>query len=59
MTMGCTVRQVEDVIILDLNGKLSLGEALGFRPGQNLQLSDAVSELAGEGHRKILLTLAV
>lgn len=58
MTMGCTVRQVEDVIILDLNGKLSLGEALGFRPGQNLQLSDAVSELAGEGHRKILLNLA-
>lgn len=58
MTMGCTVRQVEDITILDLTGRLSLGESLGFRPGRNLPLSDAISELAGEGHKKILLNLA-
>lgn len=58
MTMGCTIRQVEDVTILDLNGRLSLGEALGFRPGRDLHLSEAVRELADEGHRKILLNLA-
>ncbi|MGH9714219.1 MAG: STAS domain-containing protein [Candidatus Acidiferrales bacterium] len=58
MTMECTVRQVEDVTILDLAGRLSLGEALGLRPGRNLPLSEAVQELASEGHKKILLNLA-
>lgn len=58
MTMGCTIRQVEDVTILDLSGRLSLGEVLGFRQGRDLPLSDAVRELADEGHRKILLNLS-
>lgn len=58
MTMGCTLRQVEDVVILDLSGRLSLGEALAFRPGRDALLNDAVRELANEGHRKILLNLA-
>ena len=32
MTMGCSIRQVEGVTIMDLTGRLSLGEALEFAP---------------------------
>jgi len=58
MAIGCAVRQVEAITILDLSGRLSLGELLGFGPGRELALSDAVKALADEGHRKILLNLA-
>jgi anti-anti-sigma factor len=58
MTMGCIVRQVEDVTILDLSGRLSLGEVLAFRPGRDLPLGEVVRELAADGHKKILLNLA-
>jgi anti-anti-sigma factor len=58
MTMGCIVRHTEDVTILDLTGRLSLGEVLAFRPGQDVALSEAVRELADDGHKKILLNLA-
>lgn len=57
MTMGCIVRQVEDVTILDLSGRLSLGEVLAFRPGRDLPLGEVVRELISDGHRKILLNL--
>ena len=58
MTMGCTVRQVEGVTILDLSGRLSLGEVLAFRPGRDLPLNEVVRELTNDGHMKILLNLA-
>jgi anti-sigma B factor antagonist len=58
MAMGCIVRQVEDVTILDLSGRLSIGETLEWDAGRNLPLNDVVRELAGKGHRKILLNLA-
>ncbi len=58
MTMGCSIRQVQGVTILDLTGKLSLGEALEFAPGKALPLSDAVHELSKQGHKRILLNLA-
>jgi anti-sigma B factor antagonist len=58
MTMGCNIRQVEDVTILDLSGRLSLGETLDFAPGRLLPLSDAVTELSEQGHKRILLNLA-
>jgi anti-sigma B factor antagonist len=58
MAMGCNIRQVEDVTILDLSGRLSLGEVLTFRPGRDLPLGEVVRELTGDGHRKILLNLA-
>lgn len=57
MAVGCTVRYVEEITILDLSGRLGLGELLGFAPGRDLPLSDAVKALADEGHRKILLNL--
>ena len=58
MTMGCIVRQIEEITILDLSGRLSLGEVLAIRPGRNLPLGEVVRELADEGHKKILLNLA-
>jgi anti-sigma B factor antagonist len=58
MTMECNVRHIADVTVLDLKGRLSLGEALAFGPGSDLVLTDAVKELASEGHKKIILNLA-
>jgi anti-sigma B factor antagonist len=58
MTMACVVRQVDDVTILDLSGRMSLGEVLAFRPGRELPLSEVVRELGNDGHKRILLNLA-
>jgi len=52
------VRQTGDVTILDLNGRLSLGEALAFGPGSGVVLGDTVRELAKKGQKKIVLNLA-
>lgn len=58
MPMGCTTRQSDDVTILDLTGRLSLGEAVAFGPGSGLILSETVKELAKKGKKTLLLNLA-
>ena len=58
MSLKYNVRQTSDVAILDLNGRLSLGEALAFGPGSGLVLSETIRELAKKGQKKILLNLA-
>jgi anti-sigma B factor antagonist len=58
MTMECNIRHVNDVTILDLKGRLSLGEALAFGPGSDLVLTDAIRNLAEKGHKKVILNLA-
>jgi anti-sigma B factor antagonist len=58
MTMTYQTRQTGDVTILDLNGRLSLGEAVAFGPGSGVVLGESVSGLTKKGHRKILLNLA-
>jgi anti-sigma B factor antagonist len=58
MAIGCIVRHMEDVTILDLSGRLSLGEVVAFRPGRDLPLNEAIRELVNDGHKKILLNLA-
>jgi anti-sigma B factor antagonist len=58
MSLKTNVRQSSDVAILDLNGRLSLGEALAFGPGSGLVLSETVRELTKRGQKKILLNLA-
>lgn len=58
MTMECSIRQIRDVTIVDLKGRLSLGEAVAFGPGSDLVLRDAVLQLAESGQKKILLNLA-
>jgi anti-sigma B factor antagonist len=57
MTMGCDTRQSDDVTILDLTGRLSLGEAVAFGPGSGLVLSETVRELAKKGKKNVLLNL--
>jgi len=58
MSLKYVVRQTRDVTILDLNGRLSLGEALAFGPGSGLVLSETIRELTKKGQKKILLNLA-
>jgi anti-sigma B factor antagonist len=50
-------RQQGEVTILDLSGRISVGEALAFGPGSGLILGDVIRELAKKGHKKILLNL--
>jgi anti-sigma B factor antagonist len=49
--MQITERALGDVLVLDLKGKITLGE------GDEL-LKDKVNSLVNQGHRKILLNLA-
>ena len=58
MSLKTNLRQSGDVAILDLNGRLSLGEALAFGPGSGLVLSETIRELTKKGQKKILLNLA-
>ena len=58
MALEQNVRQVGDVTILDLRGRLSLGEALAFGPGSGVVLGHAIRELTKNGKMKILLNLA-
>ena len=57
MTMQSTARQSDDVTILDLTGRLSLGEAVAFGPGSGLVLKETVRELAKKGKKNLLLNL--
>jgi anti-sigma B factor antagonist len=50
-------RQRGDVTILDLSGRISVGEALAFGPGSGLILGDVIRELARKGQKRILLNL--
>ncbi len=52
MTMECDIRHIQDVTILDLKGRLSLGEALAFGPGSDLVLTDAIRRLGNRATRK-------
>jgi len=58
MSLKYNIRQTGDVTILDLNGRLSLGEALAFGPGSGLVLSETIREFTKKGQKKILLNLA-
>ena len=57
MTMQSTTRQSDDVTILDLTGRLSLGEAVAFGPGSGLVLKETVRDLAKKGKKNLLLNL--
>ena len=58
MTMECNIRHINDITILDLKGRLSLGEALAFGPGSDLVLTDAILHLAEKDYKKVILNLA-
>jgi anti-sigma B factor antagonist len=51
VSMKLSTRQVDGVTILDLSGRITLGEG-------SVQLRDAIRDLLGKGQKKILLNLA-
>lgn len=51
MSIKISTRQVDGVTILDLSGRITLGEG-------SVQLRDAVRDLLAKGQKKILLNLA-
>ena len=55
--MNYAIRQVGDVTVIDLSGRLSLGEALAFGPGSAPILHDIIREQAAQGHKNVLLNL--
>ena len=50
MTMKATSRQVNGIMIVDLSGRITLGEG-------SVILRDTVRDLLGKGNKKILLNL--
>jgi len=51
MSMKASIRQFEDISIVDLSGQIKLGEG-------SSTVRDIVKDLLGKGHKKILLNLA-
>jgi anti-sigma B factor antagonist len=51
MSLKVNVRQVGQVAVIDLSGKITLGEGSGT-------LRDTVAEVAGKGNKNILLNMA-
>jgi anti-sigma B factor antagonist len=51
MSLKATVRQVGEVAVIDLGGKITLGEGSGI-------LRDTVRDVATKGNKKILLNMA-
>ncbi len=51
MSINASSRQVDSVTIVDLSGRITLGEATSI-------LREALQDLAGKGQKKILLNLA-
>ncbi len=50
MTMKANTRQIDGVMIVDLSGRITLGEG-------SVILRDTVRDLVGKGNKKILLNL--
>ena len=57
--MGLTyaARQVGDVTVLDLNGRMTLGDSLGLGHGNAVVLHELVRDQVTQGQHKILLNL--
>ncbi len=51
MTMKASTRQVDGVSIIDLSGRITLGEG-------SVVLRDTIRDVVGQGSKKILLNLA-
>lgn len=52
------IRQQGDVTIVDLSGRLTLGEEVAFGPGSGTVLGEVVRKLVEKGQKKIVLNLA-
>lgn len=50
MTMKASTRQVDEITIVDLSGRITLGEG-------SVVLRDTIRDVVSQGHKKILLNL--
>ena len=50
MTMKASTRQVDGITVVDLSGRITLGEG-------SVVLRDAIRDMVAQGHKKILLNL--
>ncbi len=57
MSMSYKVRQIGDITVLDLSGRISLGEALAFGADSRALLHEVVRDRLASGSRKILFNL--
>lgn len=57
MAMEYKTRQVGSVTVLDIIGRISLGEAIAFGPGSGTSLQNIVKECARRGQKNIVLNL--
>ena len=57
MSMNYSVRQAGQVTVLDLGGRIALGEALAFGADSAMVLHDLVHDFVTKGSEKILLNL--
>ncbi|MGB8770881.1 MAG: STAS domain-containing protein [Candidatus Korobacteraceae bacterium] len=57
MGMNYEVRQVGNVTILDISGRLDVGVALAFGAGAGHPLQEVIRDLAKHGHKNIVLNL--
>lgn len=51
MSLKATTRQVDSVVVIDLSGRITLGEGCS-------QMRELIRDLLGKGHRNMLLNLA-
>jgi anti-sigma B factor antagonist len=58
MSVNYSVRQVGEVTVLDLSGRISLGEAQASGPGSTRALQEVVRDFVQQGNNKILLNLS-
>lgn len=57
MGMTYSIRQARGVTVVDLSGKLRLGEAIASGGGRDLTLHELIRDLLKEGHKNLLLNL--
>ena len=57
MSITYSVRQARGVTVVDLSGKLRLGEVISSGAGRDLTLHELIRDLVKEGHKNLLLNL--
>ena len=58
MSVTYSVRQSGAVTVVDLVGRIGLGESMAVGPGSGVELHKVISELVKTGHKNILLNLS-
>ncbi len=58
MSVTYNVRESEGVTIVDLIGRIGLGESMATGPGSGVEFHSRVTELIKAGHKRILLNLS-